>query len=168
MKRLMVCLLMGVLFCGNTFAAGTATLTVEYVSSDSSGIPSAAELKWVVSGNSTGDVLTPTVTTTSTTDLILATVFKTARRIDRVIINPTGGTAPANNYDIEVRVNSSIASDLLGGLGDNCGNTTIKMDAPDTETNAYPLYMTETPVMYGTNLGVNSRTYTILMLLLEK
>jgi len=165
MKRIMGILAILLLCCGVSYAAGTATLTVEYVSGGPGGIPDAAELKWVCAGNATGYLTSPTVTTTETTRIILRKIFESARRIERVIIDPTGGggTAPANLYDIEVRVNSLIANDLLGGLGDNCGNTTIKMDSPLTETNNYPMYLRETPVVYGVNLGI-TRTFAIHML----
>jgi len=168
MKRLMVLMAVVFLFLGGiAHAAGTATLTVEWTSvSAGAGIPAAAELKWVCTGNATGDLTSPTVTTTSTTDILLNQIFKVARRIDRILIDPTGGggTAPANLFDIELRLSSTFANDLLGGLGDNCGNTTIIMDAPVTETNSYPVHLRETPVIFGDNLGA-TRTFAIWILL---
>jgi hypothetical protein len=175
MRRL-IAIVVGLLLCfGSTVWAteGTATLTVEYLSvAHIDGIPRSAELKWVVTSDGTtgkvGSATACAVTTTATVDLQIVKIFKRARRIDRVIIIPAGGAAaPSAAYDIEVRVNTSISSDLLGGLGDNLVNTTTYMDAPDTETNTYPMYIRELPIMFGENIG-NSNTYTVYLLLVTE
>lgn len=169
MKRLLMGVVLSLFMVGSVWAAGSVTITVPWTSVESdAGIPASAEVKWVCTGNATGDLTSPTATISAETNQVLTNIFKAARRIDRIIIDPTGGggTAPANLFDIELRVNSSISNDLLGGLGDNCGNSTIKMDSPVTETNNYPMFLRELPLIFGDNLGA-TRTFAIYLLLVK-
>jgi len=173
MKRILV-LALGIMLLfgiGEVLATeGSATVTVEYIASDVSGIPSAAEIKWVVTTGTihtggAGNATACAVVTTDETDIQLRAIWKKARRIDRVIIVPDGGaTVPTTLYDVELRVSTAIASDLLGGFGDNLVNTTTYMDGPMTETNTYPMFIRSLPVIYAINCGA-SNIFTIYLLI---
>lgn len=155
MKRILLTMLLAVLFfCPSlALAAGTATITVNWMSSDEA----AFELKWDCLADAAGNISAPSVTWDTWNAEAPPLLWKYARRIDRVIIVPdAGGTQPDDLYDIEVRVSSSITSDLLGGLGDNLSDTNTSMDAPLTEANGYPMFVTETPVIYGENIGASN------------
>jgi hypothetical protein len=138
--------------------AGTAAFS--YQMSDAR---KSVELSWLCTADGSGNVSSPTITGASG-DFQWYTKF--SGTIIRAEIAPgASAVQPSDLYDVELRPLSDSTIDFLGGLGDNCSQTTTRWGTPVDEVNGVAVQLVNDQLVpYAAACGA-SKQFTLKVLL---
>ncbi|MFA4826458.1 MAG: hypothetical protein WC593_15010 [Methanoregula sp.] len=143
--------------------AGTAVFSYEESPSGKS-----VELTWILTSDSSGNVSSPTLSQAGCTNSYQPKSPITGTIVRAEIIPGTGSVQPTDLYDVELRSQKDSTIDFLGGLGDNCSQTTTKWDMPITETNGVAVQLVvDQLIPYAANMGDSNQCTIKLLVALE-
>ncbi len=118
------------------------------------------ELTWIVTSDGSGDVSSPTVTQPGSTTY--APTRKWWGYLDQVTIVPgTSTVQPTDLFDVELRPSDNTGIDYLGGMGDNCSQTTTRIGTPLDEVSGVAFWVPgKALTVYAAAVGA-SKQFTI-------